>query len=98
MVDIPTEGEFITEELIADDGAVVNKLGLRLDENMLLFTEFEEVFEAVVDGFSEPNAVEEAPVPYSELGALALNKVERVLEVVAEEFAQRDAAEDAPVP
>ena len=65
---------------------------------MLLVKEFEEVFEAVVDGLSKSNAVEEAPVPESELGALALNKVEGVLEVVAEEFAQRDAAEDAPVP
>ena len=59
----PNAVETIAEELITDDGTVVDKLELRLDENMLLLKGFEEVFEAVVDGFSEPNAVEEAPVP-----------------------------------
>ena len=62
---------------------------------MLLLKEFEEAFEAVVDGLSGPNAVDEAPI---ELGALALNKVEGALDDVADkdEFAQRDIAEDAP--
>ncbi len=65
---------------------------------MLLLKEFEEAIEAVVDGLSGPNAVDEAAVPESELGALALNKVEGALDVVADkdEFAQRDIAEDAP--
>ena len=111
MVDIPTKGEFITEELIADDGAVVNKLGLRLDENMLLFTEFEEAFEAVVNGLSEPNAVETIAEDLITDDGTVVNKLElrldenmlllkgfeEVFEAVVDGLSEPNAVEEAPV-
>ena len=65
---------------------------------MLAPKEFEGAFAVAVDALAENNAVDEAPVPESELDETTLNEIKEALEFTADEFAERGIAEDAPVP
>ena len=97
---IPIVGDpsTVAEKLPIDDDAVETKLELWFDEDMLAPKEFEGAFAVAVNALPENNAVDEAPVPESELDGTTLNEVKEALEVVADEFAERGMAEDAPVP
>ena len=97
---IPIVGDpsTVAEKLPIDDDAIETKLELWFDEDMLAPKEFEGAFALAVNALPENNAVDEAPVPESELDGTTLNEVKEALEVVADEFAERGIAEDAPVP
>ena len=95
IVDDPST---VVEELTIDDDAVETKLELWFNEDMLAPKKFEVAVDVVVNALTENNAVDEAPVPESELDGITLNEVKEALEVVADEFAGRGIAEDAPVP